>query len=119
MKFCKVYIISFFLFIALLSISCSLGGAQGAQIAFVTNNTAPFWTIARKGVEKADSELPNVSVDFKMPADGTAAEQKRIVDELLAKGVKGFAMSPVDPASQTHLIDSAVKQAFFVSLDYG
>lgn len=114
MKFYKVSIICFFLFIALLSISCSRGGAQ---IAFVTNNTAPFWTIARKGVEKADSELPNVSVDFKMPADGTAAEQKRIVDDLLAKGVKGFAISPVDPANQTQLIDNAVKQAFVVTQD--
>jgi ribose transport system substrate-binding protein len=114
MKLYKVSIIFFLLFIPLISISCL---RRGADIAFVTNNTAPFWTIARKGVEKADSELPNLSVDFKMPADPTAAEQKRIIDDLLAKGVRGIAISPVDPANQTQLIDNAVKQAFVVTQD--
>ncbi len=27
------------------------------KLAFVTNNSADFWTIARRGVEKADAEL--------------------------------------------------------------
>ena len=31
-------------------------------LAFVTNNASDFWTIARKGVEKADEELDNVEV---------------------------------------------------------
>jgi hypothetical protein len=26
------------------------------KVAFVTNNSADFWTIARRGVEKADEE---------------------------------------------------------------
>jgi ribose transport system substrate-binding protein len=114
MNLYKVSIICFSLFVTLI-ISCSRGG--GAQIAFVTNNTAPFWTIARKGVEKADNELPNFSVDFKMPPDGSAAEQKRIVDDLLANGIKGIAISPSDPANQTQLINNAVRQAFVVTQD--
>ena len=66
----------------------------------MTNNAADFWTIARKGTEKADAELADVTVEFRL-GDGTAAAQKRIVDDLLAKGVDGIAISPVDPANQT------------------
>src|SRR5262245_63346729 len=58
------------------------GGSQPAssrRLAFITNNAADFWTIARKGVEKADAELGDASVEFRL-GDGTAAEQKRIVD---------------------------------------
>ncbi|MCI0665546.1 MAG: sugar-binding protein [Acidobacteria bacterium] len=111
----KLSITCLILLIALIGISCSREG--GTKIAFVTNNTAEFWTFARKGCEKADSELNNISVEFKMPADGSAAEQKRIVDDLLAKGVKGIAISPSDPANQTQLIDNAAKQAFVVTQD--
>jgi len=115
MKLYKAFITCLFLLLAFNCISCSHRG--GTKIAFVTNNTADFWTIASKGVEKADSELANVTVEFKMPEFGTAAEQKRIVDDLLAKGVKGIAISPVDPDNQTQLIDNAVKQAFVVTQD--
>ena len=91
--------------------------AQNFKVAFVTNNASDFWTIARKGVEKADSELPNVDVEFKIPGEGTAAEQKRIIDDLLAKGIVGIAMSPVDPNNQTQLINDTAKQALVVTQD--
>ncbi|HVL39627.1 MAG TPA: sugar-binding protein [Fimbriimonadaceae bacterium] len=91
--------------------------SQNLQLAFVTNNASDFWTIARKGVERADAELANVSVEFLMPGDGTAAEQKRLVDDLLAKGVDGIAISPVDPANQTDMLNNAAKQALLVTQD--
>ena len=34
-----------------------LSSLQTKKLAFVTNNAADFWTIARKGCEQADSEL--------------------------------------------------------------
>ena len=40
--------------------SASTGGAKVLKLAFVTNNSADFWTIARRGVEKADAELADV-----------------------------------------------------------
>jgi len=105
----------------LLALACTHGGGGGGsqnfKVAFVTNNASDFWTIARKGVEQADNELPNVSVEFKIPPDGTAAEQKRIIDDLLAKGVVGIAMSPVDPDNETQLINDAAKQALIVTQD--
>ncbi len=103
--------------VGLLVLACSKSGSKNFKLAFVTNNASDFWTIARKGVEKADGELANVDVEFKIPADGTAAEQKRIVDDLLAKGVGGLAISPVDPDNQTQLINETAKQAVVVTQD--
>lgn len=87
------------------------------KLAFVTNNSSDYWTIARKGVEKAEKELPNVEVDFRMPADGSAAAQKQIVDDELAKGVDGIAISPKDPANETDLINDAAKNALVFTQD--
>lgn len=90
---------------------------ETAQVAFVTNNASDFWTIARKGVEKADGELDTVTAEFVIPADGTAAEQQRKVDDLLAKGVKGIAISPVDPANQTEMLNKASEKAVVITQD--
>jgi ribose transport system substrate-binding protein len=95
---------------------CGRGRTSTHTLAFVTNNAADFWTIARKGTEKADAELPAVTVEFRL-GDGTAAAQKRIVDDLLAKGVDGIAISPVDPANQTAMLDDAAQRAVVFTHD--
>jgi ribose transport system substrate-binding protein len=87
------------------------------KLAFVTNNSADFWTIARRGVEKADGELAEVTAEFRITSDGTAADQKRIIDDLLTKGVHGIAISPVDPQNQTALINEAAKKALVFTQD--
>lgn len=92
-------------------------GAKTKRLAFVTNNASDFWAIARKGTEKADTELTDVTVEFRIPPDGTAAEQKRIVDDLLAKGIEGIAISPVDPNNQTPFINDTAKQTLVVTQD--
>jgi len=94
------------------------GGSSGpVTIAFVTNNSSDFWTIARRGVEKADAELADVTTDFRIDSDGTAAEQKRIIDDLLTRHVAGIAISPVDPENQTPLLDDVAKQAIVFTQD--
>jgi len=95
------------------------GAAAGTKhkLAFVTNNPSDFWVLARKGTEKAAREIPNIEVDFKIPADGTAAEQQRIVDDLLARGVHGIAISPVDPKNQQQMINTAASQTLVLTQD--
>lgn len=95
------------------------GSPAGKEIklAFVTNNASDYWTIARKGVEKADGEMDDVKVEFKLPGEGTAAEQKRIIDDLLSTGIQGIAMSPVDPDNQTQLINDSAKKALVITQD--
>jgi ribose transport system substrate-binding protein len=94
-------------------------GAAGkkTKLAFVTNNVSDFWTIARAGCEKAASELGNVELSFKLPANGTAAEQKSIVQDLLALGVDGIAISPKDPANETDLLNDAASRALLITQD--
>jgi ribose transport system substrate-binding protein len=93
------------------------GGSKTLKLAFVTNNSADFWTIARRGVEKADAELADVDAEFRLVSDGTAAEQQRVVDDLLTKGVDGMAISPVDPQNQTALLDAAAKKTLVFTQD--
>lgn len=103
--------------LALLGLSgCARQPSSTKRIAFITNNAADFWTIARKGTEKADAELADIEVEFRL-GDGTAAAQKRILDDLLAKGVDGIAISPVDPANQTAMLNDAAKQALVFTHD--
>ena len=87
------------------------------KLAFLTNNASDFWTIARAGCEQAQKDVPNISVDFRIPSDGTAAEQTRIFDDLLVKGTNGIALSPVDPANQTAMIDHGTDKALVVTQD--
>ena len=95
------------------------GAATGGKhkLAFVTNNASDFWVIARKGTEKAARELPNIEVEFKIPADGTAAEQQRLVDDLLSRGIHGIAISPVDPANQTQMLNRVASKTLVVTQD--
>ena len=106
------------LLLGLMDAACSnTQQSSTKKLAFVTNNAADFWTIARKGCEQADRELANVDVEFRIPSDGTAAEQRRIVDDLLAKGVSGMAISPVDPVNQTQMINEVAKQILLLTQD--
>ena len=52
--------------------------------------------------------MPDVELDFQIPSDGTAATQKRIVQDLLARGVDGIAISPKDPDNQTDMLNEVV-----------
>jgi len=86
------------------------------KLAFVTNNASDFWTIARKGTEKAAAEIPGIQVEFRIN-DNTAAEQQHIVEDLLAKGIDGIAISPIDPQNQTPMLNRAASQALVVTQD--
>lgn len=87
------------------------------KLAFITNNASDFWTIAEKGTEKAHQEMPQVTVDFRMNAQGQAADQKQIIDDLLAKGEDGLAISPKDPANQTDMINAAAAKTLVFTQD--
>ena len=121
MKFSgRIVVICSLVFISLLNLSCGAGkqdGAKTKRLAFVAIAAADFWTIARKGAEKADQEIDDVTLDFRIPTDGTAAEQKRLIDDLLAKGIDGLAISPVDPVNQTQMINEVAKQALVITQD--
>ena len=123
MKSRRLWVAVFVLCLAGASAACrsnetaDSGATRVLKLAFVTNNAADFWTIARRGAEKADSELADVEVDFRLTPPPEAAEQQRIVDDLLTRGVDGIAISPVDPQNQTLMINSAAKRALIFTQD--
>jgi ribose transport system substrate-binding protein len=86
------------------------------KLAFVTNCVAEFWTIAGHGAEAAKKEF-GIDVEVKMPPNGTAEEQKRILEDLLSKGVQGIALSPKDPDNMTALINRTAQRALLVTQD--
>lgn len=93
------------------------GGDKKLKLAFVSNNAATFWTIARAGCADAEKTLGNVEVDFRIPSTGGAAEQQQILDDLIAKGVDGIAVSPIDPANQTAFLDRIAGQTLLICHD--
>jgi ribose transport system substrate-binding protein len=112
------FVCGLLVFASLLLGACkNTGAGKRHKLAFVTNNTSDFWTIARKGTEKAAGELPNTDVEFRVNSDGTAAEQQRVVDDLLAKGIDGIAISPVDPVNQLQMLNRAAQQALVITQD--
>ncbi|HET7624497.1 MAG TPA: sugar-binding protein [Verrucomicrobiae bacterium] len=93
------------------------GGGKKLKLAFVSNNSANFWTIARAGCNDAAKELGNVDVDFRIPSSGNAAEQQQILNDLVAAGIDGIAASPIDPANQTDFLNKIASQVLFITTD--
>jgi ribose transport system substrate-binding protein len=91
-------------------------GSAPVRIAFVTNNVSDFWKIAEAGVKKGEAEF-NATCDVKMPTQGTAAEQKVILEDMVTKGITGVAISPVNPDSQTDVLNKAAAKLNLICMD--
>ena len=91
--------------------------AEKKTLALVTNASADFWTIARRGTEKAQAELPNYDIQMQVISQATAAEQRRVLDDLLTKGVAGVSISSIDPKNSTDILDRVAKQAVLFTTD--
>jgi ribose transport system substrate-binding protein len=95
------------------------GGApqKKLKLAFVSNNAANFWTMARAGCNAAAKELGNVEVDFRIPSSASAAEQQQILNDLVAAGIDGIAVSVDDPENQTAFLDKIASQTLLITTD--
>ena len=91
--------------------------AKPLKLAFVSNNAANFWTIARAGCNAATTKLPNVSVDFRIPSNASAADQQEILNDLVAAGVDGVAVSVDDPSDQTAFLNKIAQQTLLITTD--
>lgn len=67
------------------------------QLAFVVNAASDFWKLAEAGVNAAQSELPEYDLQFRYPAQGTAALQNSLMDDLVAAGTDAIMISSADP----------------------
>src|ERR1700709_1849800 len=87
------------------------------QLALVTNAAADFWTIAKRGVEKAQKEHPDYSMQVLVTGQATAAEQRRELDNLLARGVAGVSISAIDPKNSTEEFNKVAAKAVLFTTD--
>ena len=80
------------------------------HFAFVVNVPNEFWNYARAGCYKAEQDF-GILCDFKIPHDGSSAEQNRILETLIQKDeIKGIAVSPLDPKNQTALLNKVADE---------
>jgi ribose transport system substrate-binding protein len=91
--------------------------AKRLKLAFVSNNTANFWSFARAGCNAAAKELGDVDVDFRITQDGSSATQRQILDDLAAKGTDGIAVSVNDPDNQTDFLNKIASEALLICCD--
>lgn len=106
----------------LLAIAASCGGgrdegeAERRLFAFVVNNPSTFWSIAEAGLRKAALEF-GVEVEMRIPQTGAVDEQQQILQDLLARQVDGIAISPIDPANMTRLLDDVAQRTLLITHD--
>jgi ribose transport system substrate-binding protein len=121
MKKCLLsFVLIFVLCLSVLWSGCSkkdTNSVKKGKLAFITNGTSDFWIFSQRGCEKADAELENFSVDFRLVSDATPAEQRRVIDDLVVKGVNGIAISPIDPVNQKPFIDDLAQKITVITCD--
>ncbi len=91
-------------------------GSDVVTVAFVTNQIADFWNIAKAGCLDGQKDF-GVQVDVRMPAESTAVEQKRIVEDLMTGGIKALAISPIDADNQKELVNRLAKEIPLITHD--
>jgi len=104
-------------FAALMSSALSLHAADKKTIVFVPNAASDFWKAAEAGVKKAQEELPGYDLQFKYSEQSSAANQTRLMDDLVAAGAAGIIVSAVDPKTQTEALDRVAGSAALMTTD--
>ena len=89
--------------------------AARPRVAYVTNGVDSFWVIAEAGA-KAGGKMYDADVEVHMPSGGVE-HQKRIVEDLLIRGIDGIAISPIDAENETTLINEAAAKTRVITQD--
>ena len=89
--------------------------SSSTSFAYVTNGVDPFWDLCAAGVRIAEKEF-GVSCEVLMPPKGVV-DQKRMMETLLANGVDGIAVSPVDAENQTPFLNEVAENTILITND--
>ncbi len=68
-------------------------------------------------MKKAQAELPNYDLQFKYPAQGTAALQNALMDDLVAAGADAIMISSVDPKTSIDAFNRIAAQVPLFTTD--
>ncbi len=91
------------------------GSTDNIEVGYVTNGISDFWVIAEKGAKDSAAEH-GVDVAVMMPPEGTG-DQKRMIQDLLARGINGVAVSPIDPANQVDILNEIASVTRYITHD--
>ena len=85
------------------------------HLAFVSNGVADFWTIAKAGAMAAGKELGcQVTVEF---PGGGLGDQKRMLEDLVTRGIDGVSVSPIDPTNQAEILTLIAEKSLLITND--
>lgn len=98
-------------------LSTAAQAADKKALYFVVNGASDFWKAAEAGVKKAQSELPNYTLQLKYPEQSSAAIQNRLMDDLVASGAAGIMVSAVDPKTQVDELNKIGGQTALFTTD--
>jgi ribose transport system substrate-binding protein len=87
------------------------------RLAFVGSTPDDFWSMVRLGCDYATRQLDDVDLEFRFPADRTAEAQQQILSNLVASGVDGIAISPIDAEKQTDFLNDIATKTLLVCAD--
>lgn len=102
---------------ALATAGATASAQEKQQLAFVVNAASDFWKLAEAGVNKAQGELPDFELQFRYPAQGTAALQNALMDDLVAAGTDAIMISSVDPKTSTEAFNRIAAQVPLFTTD--
>jgi ribose transport system substrate-binding protein len=86
------------------------------KIGVVTNCTDPFWDLCEAGAKKAGQDF-DVDVIFRQPEAMDAAKQMPIVESFVEQGVKGIAISVINPKGQKKDLTRIAAEIPLVTMD--
>jgi ribose transport system substrate-binding protein len=87
------------------------------RLGFVANNVNNYWSVVRLGCDMAVRNLGDVELIFRTPNERTAAAQQEVITQMLADGLDGIAISPVDAEKQTEFLNSIPTNVLLVCAD--
>ena len=102
------------------SVALIAGSAYAQEkpaLAFVVNAASDFWKLAEAGVKAAQAELPGYELQFRYPAQGTAALQNALMDDLVAAGTDAIMISSADPKNSIDAFNRIAAQVPLFTTD--
>ncbi|MBR7827762.1 substrate-binding domain-containing protein [Actinospica sp. MGRD01-02] len=89
---------------------------SGVNIAMVVNVAADYWNAGKTGFQAGCTALGISSSNciFYAPPNGTLTEQDSELESLRGKGITGYSISAIDPASAKSAIATDVSKGIFV-----
>ncbi|MFM8785109.1 MAG: substrate-binding domain-containing protein, partial [Phycisphaerales bacterium] len=95
--------------------ACKASPKKRPPVAFVSTGVADFWTIATAGALAAGKQL-GCKVTVEVPGAGLS-DQKRMLEDLVTRGIDGVSVSPIDPANQGEVLSLVAERSFLITND--